>query len=250
MSRFKVAATVAFVFSVGFYFVTRLPAGEEANGNPFVSNDRLELATFAGGCFWCMEPPFEKLSGVVDVVSGYTGGFKKNPTYQEVSHTETGHVEAVQVTYDPTKVSYDDLLNVFWRNVDPTDTGGQFVDRGSSYQSAIFYHNESQRRSAELSRDSLDASGRFDKPIVTPIRAASTFYRAEEYHQNYYKKHPLKYKYYRYQSGRDEFIDSVWSTPERLNSFNLIVITILGIATASLFGYRLRRKRILRAVNP
>ncbi len=187
MFRFKVAATVAFVISAGFYFVTRSPAGEEANGNRFVSNDRLEVATFAGGCFWCMEPPFEKLSGVVDVISGYTGGFKKNPTYQEVSYTETGHVEAVQVTYDLTKVSYDDLLDVFWRNVDPTDTGGQFVDRGSSYQSAIFYHNESQRRSAELSKDSLIATGRFDKPIVTPIRAASTFYRAEEYHQNYYK---------------------------------------------------------------
>ena len=172
MSHFKVAATVAFVvFSAGFHFVTQPLAGEEANENPFVSNDRLEVATFAGGCFWCMEPPFEKLSGVVDVVSGYTGGFKKNPTYQEVSHTETGHVEAVQVSYDPTKVSYEDLLGVFWRNIDPTDAGGQFVDRGSSYQSAIFYHNESPRRSAELSRDSLVATGRFDKPIVTPQSA-------------------------------------------------------------------------------
>ena len=237
MSRFKVAATVAFVISAGFYFATRSLADEEANSNSLVSNDRLEVATFAGGCFWCMEPPFEKLSGVVGVVSGYTGGFKKNPTYQEVSHTETGHVEAVQVSYDPTKVSYDDLLNVFWRNVDPTDTGGQFVDRGSSYQSAIFYHNVSQRRSAELSRDSLAASGRFDKPIVTPIRAASTFYRAEEYHQDYYKKNALKYKYYRYQSGRDKFIDSVWGTPERLYSFNFIFITILGIASVSFLGY-------------
>ncbi len=167
-----------------------------------------------------------------------------------MSHTETGHVEAVQVTYDPTKVSYDDLLDVFWRNVDPTDTGGQFVDRGSSYQSAIFYHNESQRRSAELSRDSRVATGRFDKPIVTPIRVASTFYRAEEYHQNYYKTHSLQYKYYRHRSGRDKFIDSVWGTPERLYSFNLIFITILGIATVSLFVYVWRRKKLLTAVNP
>ena len=210
MPRFKVAATVALVISAGFYFLTRSPVDGDVSGKPVATNAKLEVATFAGGCFWCMEPPFEKLPGIVDAVSGYTGGFKKNPTYQEVSQTETGHVEAVQVKYDPTKASYDDLLEVFWRSIDPTDAGGQFVDRGSSYESAIFYHDESQRQAAELSRDRLVASSRFAKPIVTPIRTASTFYRAEEYHQDYYKKNPLKYKYYRYRSGRDRFIDSVW----------------------------------------
>jgi peptide methionine sulfoxide reductase msrA/msrB len=240
--RFRITAVVAFVFSAVLFFVPGTIVGEEDSGSSSVSNDRYEVSTFAGGCFWCMEPPFEKLSGVVDVVSGYTGGFKKDPTYEEVSHTETGHVEAVQLTYDPTKVSYEDLLGVFWRNIDPTDSGGQFVDRGSSYLSAIFYHNESQQRLAELSRDSLVASGRFDKPIVTPIRAASTFYRAEEYHQDYYKKSPLKYKYYRYQSGRDKFLESVWETPKRSDTINLIVITILGIGAVSLLGYYLRRR--------
>lgn len=169
-----------------------------------------ETATFAGGCFWCMEPPFEQIDGVFSVESGYTGGHVENPTYEQVCRTETGHVEAVRVIYDPSRVSYDDLLEVFWRQVDPTDDGGQFVDRGTSYLSAIFVQDEQQRASAEASKQRLHESGRFDTPIVTPVRDAGTFYLAEDYHQNFYKKSPLKYKYYRYRSGRDQFLDDAW----------------------------------------
>jgi len=169
-----------------------------------------ERAVFAGGCFWCMEPPYEKLDGVKDVISGYTGGHKDNPTYKAVSAGGTGHLEAVEVYYDPKKVSYGKLLDVFWRQVDPTDPGGQFVDRGESYQTAIFYVDEAQKALAEDSKSRLDASGRYDKPIVTPIVPASKFYRAEEYHQDYYKKSPLRYKFYRFNSGRDQFLKRVW----------------------------------------
>ncbi len=171
---------------------------------------RLEKATFAGGCFWCMAPPFEKLDGVKEVVSGYTGGHKVDPAYEEVSSGTTGHVEAVEITYDPAKVSYERLLDVFWRQVDPTDAGGQFVDRGPSYKSVIFYHSEEQKRLAEKSKKELERSGRFDKPIVTEIRPAGPFYRAEEYHQDYWKKNPIRYKFYRYNSGRDQYLAKVW----------------------------------------
>lgn len=170
----------------------------------------LKKATFAGGCFWCMEPPFEKLDGVKEAVSGYTGGHKENPTYKEVSADRTGHVEAVEITYDPAKVSYERLLDVFWRQIDPTDAGGQFSDRGSSYLTGIFYHDPVQKALAEKSREALDRSGRFDMPIVTEIRPAVTFYRAEEYHQDYYKKNKLRYKFYRRGSGRDKFLKMVW----------------------------------------
>ncbi len=172
---------------------------------------QLEKAIFAGGCFWCMEPPFEKLDGVKEVISGYTGGHKVKPTYKEVSSDTTGHVEAVEVVYDPSKVSYEKLLDVFWRQVDPTDGGGQFVDRGSSYVTGIFYENEQQKRLAEASKEKLERSGRYDKPIVTPVTKAGPFYRAEEYHQDYYKKNPIRYKFYRYNSGRDKYLDRVWS---------------------------------------
>jgi peptide methionine sulfoxide reductase msrA/msrB len=171
---------------------------------------RLERATFAGGCFWCMEPPFEKLAGVKEVLSGYTGGRKVNPTYEEVSAGGTGHLEAVEIVYDPAQVTYQKLLDVFWRQIDPTDAGGQFVDRGSSYTSAIFYHNEEQKRFAEASRKKLGESGRFDKPIVTEIRPVGPFYRAEEYHQDYYKKNPIRYKFYRSRSGRDQYLENIW----------------------------------------
>lgn len=167
-------------------------------------------ATFAGGCFWCMEPPFEKLDGVIDVVSGYTGGQEDDPTYSQVSSGRTGHVESVLVTYDPEKVSYKKLLHVFWRQIDPTDAGGQFVDRGFQYSTAIFYHTEAQRAEAEASLKELGASGRFGGPIVTRIVKAEKFYPAEEYHQDYYRKSKLKYKYYRYRSGRDQFLEKVW----------------------------------------
>ena len=169
-----------------------------------------ERAVFAGGCFWCMEPPFEKLEGVSDVVSGYTGGHKDNPTYKEVSRGGTGHLEAVTIYYDPTKVSYEKLLDVFWRQVDPTDPGGQFVDRGESYETAIFYVGEAQKTLAEESKSRLDASGRYDKPIVTPILPAKEFFRAEEYHQDYYKKNPIRYKFYRFNSGRDQYLKRIW----------------------------------------
>jgi peptide methionine sulfoxide reductase msrA/msrB len=171
---------------------------------------KIEIATFAGGCFWCTESDFEKLPGVVKVISGYTGGQKENPTYPEVSAGKTGHVEAVQVYYDPSKVTYTGLLDFFWRHIDPTDPGGQFVDRGSQYRSVIFYHDEVQKNLAEKSKEDLGKSGKFDKPIVTEVIKFTKFYEAEEYHQDYYKKNPLRYKYYRHGSGRDQFLEKVW----------------------------------------
>ena len=158
-------------------------AEKPLGGAPMSSQDiSLQKATFAGGCFWCMEPPFEKLVGVVDVTSGYTGGHKVNPTYEEVSSGVTGHYEAIQVTYDPEKIRYELLLDTFWRSTDPTDAGGSFVDRGQQYGSAIFYHNEEQMRLAELSKEKLEKSGIFDKPIVTKILKVEVFYKAEDYH--------------------------------------------------------------------
>ncbi|MBD3390703.1 MAG: peptide-methionine (S)-S-oxide reductase MsrA [Chitinivibrionales bacterium] len=167
-------------------------------------------ATFAGGCFWCMEPPFEKLDGVNDVVSGYTGGEEKEPSYSQVSSGQTGHFEAVEVSYDSNKVSYAELLDVFWRSIDPTDPGGQFADRGSQYRTAIFYHNKEQKRVAEKSKAALQQSGKFDKPIATEILPAKTFYPAEDYHQDFYRKDPGRYSRYSYGSGRKPFLDSVW----------------------------------------
>ena len=172
--------------------------------------EKLAKATFAGGCFWCMEHPFEKLDGVTQVISGYAGGHKVNPTYKEVSAGGTGHVEAVQITYDSDKLSYEDLLDVYWRQIDPTDAGGSFADRGSQYRSVIFYHNDEQKRMAEISKENLDKSGRYEKPIVTEIVKLSNFFKAEEYHQDYYRNHSLKYKYYRYRSGRDQYLEKIW----------------------------------------
>lgn len=168
-------------------------------------------ATFAGGCFWCMEPPFEKLDGVYSVESGYTGGKKPKPTYEEVSAGGTGHIEAIRVTYDPKKLSYEQLLDVFWRQVDPTDGGGQFVDRGAQYRTAIFYADEAQRKAADVSKEALDKADRFGgKKVVTEILPAGPFFVAEDYHQDYYKKNPLRYKFYRYNSGRDQFLEKIW----------------------------------------
>lgn len=180
------------------------------------TNKDSRVATFAGGCFWCMEADFEKLPGVVKVISGYTGGHKVGPTYKEVSAGTTGHVEAVQVYYDPSKVTYEELLDFFWRHIDPTDSGGQFVDSGEQYRSAIFYHDEEQKRLAEKSKEALAKTGRFNKPIVTEILPFTRFYEAEDYHQDYYKEHSLKYKYYRYRSGRNQFLEKVWGKePEK-----------------------------------
>ena len=169
---------------------------------------KYEKATFAGGCFWCMQPPFEKLEGVKEVLAGYTDGKGQNPTYQD--YAEKGYVEAIQVTYDPNKITYSKLLDVFWRQIDPTDAGGQFVDRGPQYRSAIFYESPQQQELAEKSKEQLAKTGRFDKPLVTEIIPASKFYKAEDYHQDYYKKNPIRYKYYRHGSGRDQFLKKVW----------------------------------------
>jgi peptide methionine sulfoxide reductase msrA/msrB len=181
---------------------------------PLVPPSSGEVATFAGGCFWCMEPPFEKLDGVTDVVSGYTGGPEEYPTYGQVSSGATGHAEAVQVAYDPERVTYEQLLDVFWRQIDPTDVGGQFADRGSQYRTAIFYHDERQKRLAEDSRNALGKSARFNDPIATQIVEVGQFYPAEEYHQDYYKKNPVHYKRYRVGSGREGFLARVWG-PEK-----------------------------------
>ncbi|MDT8440341.1 MAG: peptide-methionine (S)-S-oxide reductase MsrA [Desulfuromonadales bacterium] len=177
---------------------------------PMSDQSRLALATFAGGCFWCMEPPFDQLDGVAATISGYMGGETANPTYDEVSAGRTGHAEVVQVRYDPARVSYQQLLAVFWRNINPTDADGQFVDRGSQYRSAIFYHDDRQKQWAEESRTALAASGRFSAPIVTAIVPAGPFYPAEAYHQDYYRNSPLRYKFYRYNSGRDQFLKKIW----------------------------------------
>jgi peptide methionine sulfoxide reductase msrA/msrB len=176
-----------------------------------VQNEKsFELATFAGGCFWCMVHPFEEMPGIEKVVSGYTGGHKENPTYQEVCSDTTGHYEAVQITFDPELFPYRRLLDLFWQQIDPTDPGGQFHDRGSSYRTAVFYHNEGQRQEAEASKRELEMSGKFDKPVATAILPASAFYPAEEYHQDYHKKNPVHYSMYRRGSGRQAFIERHW----------------------------------------
>jgi methionine-S-sulfoxide reductase len=171
---------------------------------------KYEIATFAGGCFWCMISPFKKLEGVLDTRSGYTGGYVENPTYKEVKAQVSGHFEAVQIAFDPEVVSYERLLEVFWRQIDPMDSEGQFQDRGASYKAAIFYENEEQRIKAEASKKALAESGRFERPIVTEILPAAVFYPAEEYHQDFYIKSPLEYIEDRKKSGRDEFIKKYW----------------------------------------
>jgi peptide-methionine (S)-S-oxide reductase len=175
-----------------------------------MAKDGQAVATFAGGCFWCMEPPFDELDGVLATTSGYTGGSTVDPTYKEVSAGGTGHAEVVQVTYDPAKVSYQQLLEVFWPNIDPLDAGGQFCDRGDSYRTGIFVHGAEQRRLAEQSKQALDDSKRLAQPIVTEIVDAGPFYPAEDYHQDYYQKNPVRYKFYRWNCGRDQRLTEVW----------------------------------------
>jgi peptide-methionine (S)-S-oxide reductase len=168
----------------------------------------LAKATFAGGCFWCMEPPFDKLDGVISTTSGYTGGRKANPTYEEVSAGTTGHAEAVEIVYDPRKITYAQLLDVFWRNIDPTTPDRQFCDVGSQYRAAIFYHDETQRGLAEQSKRAV--AERLGRPIVTQVVPAATFYAAEEYHQDYYRKNPIRYRFYRTGCGRDRRLEEIW----------------------------------------
>ena len=177
---------------------------QEASGGQF------ETATFAGGCFWCMQPFFDHLQGVAKTVVGYTGGHMANPSYEDVSSGQTGHAESIEVTFDPRVVSYDKVLNVYWHNIDPTQTDGQFVDQGTQYRTVIFYHSPAQKRIAEESKKALQASGRFDRPIVTAIEPAGPFYPAEDYHQKYYRKSPLGYNLYHAASGRDSYRDKVW----------------------------------------
>jgi peptide-methionine (S)-S-oxide reductase len=176
------------------------------------ARNSLETATFAGGCFWCMEPPFDTLTGVISTTSGYTGGKTKNPRYEEVSAGNTGHAEAVQIKYDPSKISYSRLLQVFWHNIDPTAVNRQFCDSGNQYRTAIFYHNEAQKKLALESKQLLEKTKTFRQSIVTEITPAGTFYPAEEYHQDYYRKNPLRYKYYRYSCGRDKRLEELWGS--------------------------------------
>ena len=180
-------------------------------GSDAVDGTQFKKALFAGGCFWCMEPPFDKVDGVVATVSGYTGGPEANPKYKQVASGLTGHTEAVLIVYDPSKVDYGQLVEVFWKTHDPTDTGGQFVDRGPQYRPGIYPYDAAQKETATKSRDALDASGRFSKPVALEIKDATTFWPAEEYHQDFYKKDPNHYKRYRSGSGRDQFIDRVWN---------------------------------------
>jgi len=196
------AAVLAVAFGLGF-------AADPTKG---VGHPNQEKATFAGGCFWCMEHPFDELEGVISVTAGYTGGQKKDPTYEEVSSGTTGHAESVQIIYDPGKIAYAKLLGVFWRNIDPTVENRQFCDTGTQYRSAIFYHNEEQKRLAEESKKMVEKSGRFKSPLYTEIVSASQFYPAEEYHQHYYKKNPVRYKFYRYNCGRDERLRELWGS--------------------------------------
>ena len=179
-------------------------------GAPAAAGDELAVATFAGGCFWCVESDFDRVPGVVETLSGYTGGTLENPTYKEVTAGGTGHREAVQIRYDPAQVSYERLLHIFWRSVDPTDGGGQFCDRGVSYRTAIFTASEEERRLAEASKEAIDRSEVLDAPIATTIEAAGAFYPAEDHHQDYYTKNPFRYRFYRFSCGRDSRVQQVW----------------------------------------
>ncbi|TFD99599.1 peptide-methionine (R)-S-oxide reductase MsrB [Jeotgalibacillus salarius] len=206
-----IAAIIFFVFSDEL--LNRSYGSEASTEADLAPNE--ETAIFAGGCFWCMEPPYEKLAGVRDAVSGYIGGDEENPEYREVANGETGHTEAVQVIYDPEVISYEDLLDVYWRQIDPTDAEGQFVDRGKQYRPEIFVKNEEEREAAEASKQEIIESGRFEDEIIVPITEASTFYVAEEYHQDYYLKNGDRYYFYRTSSGRDRFLNQYWEEDER-----------------------------------
>jgi len=191
------------IFIGSWLFAGKMQAASE-------TNNQTAIAIFAGGCFWCMEPPFDKLEGVIATTSGYTGGHTENPTYKQVSSDITGHYEALQVTYDPSIVDYATLLNVFWHNVDPLDAKGQFCDKGKSYRTAIFYNNDEQKKLASVSRKDLVDSGYFKEEVVTNVVAAKKFYPAEDYHQDYYQKNPVRYKYYRFACGRDNRLEELW----------------------------------------
>lgn len=207
----KIVTIALFILIAAFFGYKQVNSMDQKTVQPAEKDSqKTRTAVFAGGCFWCTESDFEKVDGVLDAVSGYTGGHVADPTYEQVSAGGTGHVESVKVIYDPTIVTYKQLLDVFWHHVDPTDPGGQFVDRGSQYRSVIFYANEEQRHLAEASKKRLEQSGQFSKPIVTEILPLGPFYEAEAYHQNYYKKNPIRYRWYRSGSGRDQFLEKAW----------------------------------------
>ena len=205
--------TMVFGLGLALAALSDVGAGADAQGStrqaepPAVG---LAVATFAGGCFWCMEPPFDRLEGVVSTTSGYTSGTVAGPSYEQVSAGGTGHVEAVRVVYDPAKVGYQTLLEVFWRNVDPLDAAGQFCDRGQEYRPVVFVHDEEQRRLAAATKAALAASGRFERPIAVAVEPARDLYVAEDYHQDYYLKNPVRYRYYRWNCGRDARLEQVW----------------------------------------
>jgi peptide methionine sulfoxide reductase msrA/msrB len=206
MKRKTLLALVVLVIMAGLAVVGSSAPKENTMGEPV----KIEVATLAGGCFWCVESDMEKLPGVIRAVSGYAGGVEENPAYEDVSSGGTGHRESVQVYFDPARVSYAQVLDHFWKHFDPTDAGGSFGDRGAQYTSAIFYHSPEQQRVAEASKMALGESGRFKAPVITPILPFTTFYEAEKYHQDYYKHNPIRYKTYRYLSGRDRFVEETW----------------------------------------
>ena len=199
----------AFILSLLTMVITTSSAVETSD----TAVNNTSVATFAGGCFWCMEGPFDKLQGVISTTSGYTGGHTENPTYKQTSTGKTGHTEAVQIVYDPGQVSYKKLLDVFWINIDPTTPDQQFCDRGSQYRSEIFYHNDEQKQLAEASKTTLSKNKPFSEPIVTQISKASKFYAAEDYHQDYYQNNPIRYRYYRHGCGRDKRLEQLWGKP-------------------------------------
>lgn len=193
------------LIAIGLLSMAALVSAQESDGN-------IQTAVFAGGCFWCMEPPYDKLEGVLKTTSGYSGGKVPNPTYEQVSGGGTGHAEVVQITYDADKISYQQLLDVFWKNVDPLDGGGQFCDRGDQYRSAVFYGNAEEKRLAEASKQRV--AQQLGKSIATQVVPEATFYEAERYHQDYYQRNPVRYKYYRYRCGRDQRLEEVWGRSE------------------------------------
>ena len=205
---------IALLFASSSVFFTACAAKEKDTSKfsvPEEWSEQYEIATLAGGCFWCMEPPFEDVEGVEAVISGYSGGDEVDPSYQDVAYGRTGHTESVQIFFDPEVITYDEILSIYWRQINPTDLGGQFVDRGQQYRPEIFVHSEAQRAAAEASKKNLEESGRFADPIVVPITEFDTFYPAEEYHQDFYKKDPNRYYGYRRGSGRDNFIEKYWA---------------------------------------
>ncbi len=239
------ALLIFFVFLILIAFIplnvssaSKQSAVANKEPNNFTKN---ETAVFAGGCFWCMEHPFEGLPGISKAISGYTGGKEKNPTYKQVASGATNHVEAVEIHFDPERISYNDLLQIFWRNIDPTDAGGQFVDRGKQYTTGIYYKNKEQKQAAERSKKMLEKEKRFSKKIVTKIVPAGQFYPAEEYHQDFFKKNYIRYRVYRAGSGRDEFINRVWGKDKeykiskmKINGLKDSRITLIGNKSGSI----------------